>query len=595
MSDSLLLLRKFMSLHNVDIYIIPMSDQHNSEYVPSQWKRIQYLCGFSGSSGDLIVTQEHAFLWTDGRYFLQAEVELDPKFFKLMKLDTEGYPSIYEWLKNNAINKNVSIDPKVITVSRFNLINKYLSTINNSLNLIEKNLIDSVQQSLNCQAIVTYQPIYYLSIEYTGEEIKSKLNYIKSYLQNNNIDFYVTNTLDLIAWIYNIRGNDILYNPLPIAYTIITKNESYLFLNNHELENDTAKMFKSININILNYIDFEVTLRAFKGVCALDYKTVNINIFNILNDINTVKDSDLGLTLLKSIKNSSEIEGAINAHIKDGVAIIKFLVWLEHNWMSKVDELSCMQKLFEFRQSQQNFVGNSFNTISSFGSNSAIIHYAANQRTNKIVDNSNIYLLDSGGQYLDGTTDITRTIHLGNPTDQQKNFYTLVLKGHLAISRLKFPHGTKGENIDVMARAPLWDVYQNYNHGTGHGVGSFLCVHEGPQRISQHPSNVALLPGMIVSNEPGYYIDGEYGIRIENLIYVTHDQSKKATMSKYGKFYNFQNLTMVPYCKKLINVKLLNDQEKEQIASYNEKILLVMKNKLEPKEFQWLKNEVNIL
>ena len=595
MYNKLELLRNQMKLHGIDIYIVPMVDQHNNEYVPIHWKRIAWISGFTGSAGELVVTKDQALLWTDGRYVLQAETELDATLFTLMRSDNTNGHTLYEWLKLNATNKVVSVDPRLVTIYQFELLNNTLLTVNSGLTLENNNLIDIVRRDINDFVVPKFNSLYQLDIRYTGMNIETKLHVIQKYLNDMKCDYFVSNILDVIAWIYNIRGSDILYNPLPLAYTIISQDVSFLFVNDVEIDQKFIDTCKRLKIQLLKYDEFDIKLSSLRGSFAVDFKATNMWVHNLINVQCQIINNDLDLLLLKSVKNNTEISGAYSAHLKDGVAVIKFFTWLEHNWKHGLTELTCVDKILQFRQQQDNFVGNSFNTISGFGSNSAVIHYAVNEKTNKIVDNTNIFLLDSGGQYLEGTTDITRTIHLGTPSKEQKYFYTLVLKGHLALTRLKFPSGTKGENIDIIARYHLWQIYQNYHHGTGHGVGSFLCVHEGPQRISQGSSGIPILPGMIISNEPGYYIDNEFGIRIENLIVVKGDSSCDAKNSKYGKFYCFDTLTMVPYCKKLIDVTLLTEEEKQQIFNYYNTIKINMHNKLTAIEFEWLENEINII
>ncbi len=589
--ERLKLLRNEMKQHNIDVYLIPSTDAHNSEYVPKCWERRPWISNFDGSAGEVIVTLDHAYLWTDGRYFLQAEQQLDPLSYTLMK-QTSFAPETEEWLQKNAKGKILAVDPQTVSINRAQNLQALMQNISGKLINLNENLIDTCKLKLGEKLDLPRNQAYHLADEYTGKNLTNKLEWLRKNLSSHNAEFIILNALDEIAWLFNIRGSDISYNPLVISYSIIGLNEVKLFIEDCQITQELASFFKDNDVKTYNYSDFSEHLAKIRGSIWIDDKVANYWMFDLINDNNEIIFNKSPIIFEKASKNQAEISGTKYAHIKDAVAVINFLSWLDNNWKNGVDELSCVDKLHSFRINQPNFVGESFATISGFGSNGAIIHYRVTDKTNKKIDDSNLFLLDSGGQYTEGTTDITRTIHLGNPTEEQKLHYTLVLKGHLALGRAKFPKGTRGEHLDAFARSYLWSNHLDYRHGTGHGVGSFLCVHEGPQKISQAISTVALIPGMIVSNEPGVYIDGSHGIRIENLCLVTEDLSKQN--SGFGPFYQFENLTLIPYAKKLIKLELLTQEEKNQIDTYYAQIKRKVKNLLNPKEQEWLEQEMNI-
>lgn len=586
--DKLLALREYMRKNNIDIYLIPSTDGHNSEYVPECWQRRSWISNFTGSAGEALVTLKHAYLWTDGRYFLQAEHELDLNHYQLMR--QTGFVSELEaWLIENARNKTLGVDPSLVSIDRANNLHKIMSDISGKLVFTEDNLVDLCRLKNNENLSLPENSAFKLEDKYNGMSTQTKLSLIQNELEKHQADYLVLNVLDEIAWAFNLRGEDIAYNPLAISYAIIGKNESQLFIAKNKISDSLQAEFAKLNIQICNYNEFKTTLNKLMGSVWLDSKTANYWIYNNLNNDQEIILATSPIVLPKACKNNTEQEGTRFAHIKDAGAVIGFLAWLSKNWQHGVDEISSQNKLHEFRAKQDNFKQESFATISGFAENGAVIHYKSTDTTKKVIDNSSIYLLDSGGQYLEGTTDITRTVHLGTATPQQKQHYTLVLKGHLALARLKFPENTNGEHIDAFARHYLWQYGLDYRHGTGHGVGSFLCVHEGPQKISKALSRTPLQAGMIVSNEPGYYADGKYGIRIENLCLVVKDD-----VSEYGQFYKFENLTLVPYCKNLLDFGLLDTTEIAQIKDYYTQIKLKVRDRLNKDEQIWLDNELNI-
>lgn len=587
------LLRTEMQKNNIDIYIIPSIDAHNSEYVPSCWQRRSWISNFTGSAGEAVVTMDCAYLWTDGRYFSQAKKELDPQYYSLMK--QSGFVSEIEmWLTDNGQGKTLAIDPQLLSIARANNLKTIMTNVSGKLIFPQNNLIDMCKIQLGEKLDLPSKQVYKLDKQYTGLAVSQKLALIRLEMQKHRAKHLLLNVLDEIAWTFNLRGCDVSYNPLVISYAIISMGDAHLFINLEKIPKALQDELHDLNIKISNYADFNEALRTLDGPVWLDEKTANHWMFDKLPTQIEIISSRSPIVLSKANKNLTEQNGTKSAHIKDAVAVIGFLTWINHNWQNGVDEISAEEKLLEFRQKQINFKGESFSTISGFASNGAVIHYRASDITKKTIDDSNMYLLDSGGQYLEGTTDITRTIHLGNPTAQQKKHYTLVLKGHLALSRTKFPLGTNGEHLDALARQYLWSEYLDYRHGTGHGVGSFLCVHEGPQKISRALSGTPLQSGMIVSNEPGFYLDGQYGIRIENLCLITNAKDTLGSNSDFGPFLEFENLTLVPYCKKLIDFNLLDNIEKQQILDYYIEIKTKVRKLLPEAEKHWFDQEIDI-
>ncbi|MCF6800892.1 aminopeptidase P family protein [Thiotrichales bacterium 19S3-11] len=567
MSDQRLsILREKMNENQLDYYLVPSSDEHNSEYVPACWQRRSWISHFTGSAGDVLIGNHQAYLWTDGRYFLQAEKELDPQAFKLMK-QTGFSPEIESWIGTQPKGIQLGVDPKVISVKRAHMLRCALNAHQGELLFIEDNLVDQTRSQVETLPALPKDPIFCIDENYTGLSAKEKIQQIQEEMASANCQYLILSALDEIAWLFNIRGNDVNFNPVAICYAIIALDCATLYIDLDKITQEITQNLSFQGVVVKAQSSFEKDLASLEGRVYLDDATINQWVINNLNDAITPYYNQSPVVRLKAVKNAVEQKGMQTAHKKDAVAVISFLQWLENNWQNGVTELSASDKLYQFRLEQSGCVGASFNTISGFGAHGAIIHYAVSDKTDIAIDDSNLYLVDSGGQYYEGTTDITRVVHLGNPTDEQKTNYTLVLKGHLALGNAVFANGTCGETLDILARLPLWKNGLDYRHGTGHGVGCFLCVHEGPQKISKVVTKVPLKPGMIVSNEPGYYQDGDYGIRIENLCLVIDHKT-----TDYGEFYQFKDLTLVPYNLKLIDKQLLSVEEIRQINTYHQRI-----------------------
>lgn len=620
-------LRKTMADYNLGVYIVPSEDQHQSEYVSALDQKRSFISGFSGSAGVAIVTRDLtcmndvpeglAALSTDGRYFNQATNELDFNW-KLLKQGVKDEPSWEDWAISQAIRSsldsgskcNIGVDPTKIS---YKAIQKFNTLIDSALKkyadkktkpeielvAITDNLIDKIWKQFESLPPTPANPIFALEDKFTGESVKSKLERLKAKVFENNIEGLVVTALDEVAWLLNLRGLDIDYNPVFYAFMILTKNDGdHLFIDYSRLPESVTADLALNNIKVQPYTKFYSSLLAL----SKDFNLSNKSFFTPDNaSWEVVRSLKCNYTqgfspveLFKSIKNKTEIQGAKDAHLKDGRALVKFFAWLEHELIVKgelIDECEADDKLSQFRKEEKNFVGLSFPTISASGANGAIIHYSPSKGSCAMVDPSKIYLNDSGSQFLEGTTDTTRTVHFETPSANEIKNYTLVLKGNIGLSTLKFPENTTGNLIDSIARQNLWKHGLDYGHGTSHGVGAFLNVHEGPIGIGPRPNAAIhkLQPGQLLSNEPGYYEDGEYGIRIENVFVI-----KSADVAYKGReFYEFETITRVPYCRKLIDVSLLTEEEINWVNEYHATIWNELKDSFHSSSYtyKWLKRE----
>lgn len=580
-------LRALMKSQGIDFYYVPSSDAHQNEYVPECWQRRAYISGFTGSAGDVLIGLNQAYLWTDGRYFLQAEAELDPNFYQLMKRQQGSGNSFYEFLSQQPKHTKLGVDPQTISAQEGEKLQEVLKTIEGELVSIDQNLISQIQiPALD----LPKNPARLADLKTTGQSAKQKIQQIQAILKSDGIDHLIINTLDSIAWLLNIRGNDVAFNPLVISYLMIDQDKTHWFVDLNKLSPELLTYCQSENISVHAYENFGPVLKHLTGHVWIDPASASFWIKNLLKNTRVLIQKKSPIEILKACKNPSEIQGMKEAHIKDAVSLINFLYWLDHeqNWKN-LDEYTAGQALLKFRSQDPTFEGPSFDTIAGYAEHSAVIHYRASENSAKKLADQNLFLLDSGGQYPQGTTDITRVFHFGTPSPEQKKHYTLVLKGHLALARAIFVQGTTGMHLDALARQYLWQEGLDFLHGTGHGVGCNLCVHEGPQRISPAFNTQALLPGMVVSNEPGVYFPNHYGIRIENLCFVKEVHPKDSHGIGVGPFLGLEDLTLFPYNLKLIDFDLINPQELAQIKSYHEKIIETVGPKLKPAVQIWLK------
>ena len=585
--DKLVLLRQEMKNNGIDVYIIPSSDPHQSEYVADHFKSREWISGFTGSAGTVVVSQDHAGLWTDSRYFLQAEEELKDSEFVLHKVIDRSYPNFLKYITDTfPRNTVVACDGNVFSYSQ---IKSYIKSLDEK-GILLKTDSDLITPLWENRPPLPSGKLLDHHIKYCGISREEKFNHIRAIMDENNVDEYLIPALDAIAWILNARGKDIDFNPVFYSFGVLRKNDFLLFIDKNKIDGKLLKDFDSANISIMSYGDIYDYLKNINENSSI-YLNSGLSNYNLYNSINAsiVDDKDI-ITELKSIKNDVEISNIKKAHIVDGVALTKFYIWLENELKTRgVTEYEAVEKIAYFRSLDEDYYSESFGAIVGYKSNGAIIHYSPSKEQCSDIKPEGMLLIDSGGQYLTGTTDITRTTYFGTPSDEEKRNFTLVLKGHIAVESLVFPKGTNGYQIDSFARQYIWQYGLNYFHGTGHGVGFFLNVHEGPQGITSALGDRAttpIEPGMITSNEPGYYKDGHYGIRIENLILTI-----KSKETEFGEFYANESVTMFPYDYKLIDINLLTQDEIEWLNRYHSKVYSNLSPHLNDEEKKWLKEK----
>lgn len=585
-SKRLAALRSYMQNKGLHAFVIPSTDAHLSEYPASHWQAREWISGFTGSAGTVVVTLDKAALWTDSRYFLQVADELDPQRFLLHKEGLPHTPSISEWLDSELDSgAYVGFDGKVYAAREaLNLIHQ--------LNQCGLHVIadyDPFDTIWNDRPLIPQNPIYIFSEKYTGESARHKISRICDAVEKTGASSLLVASLDTIAWIFNIRGNDVKCNPIAVSYAIISREKTILFITSSKLPEDVTRYLTEQGVTLAHYNDiYDYTQKLFGTICLNSEKIPYKLYENIPADCKIV-DVPSPADWMKSVKNHTEINGFRRAMEKDGIALVRFLMWLEKTVpQGLVSELDIPYKLVELRSKEQGFVGESFATISGYGPNAAIVHYNVTADSSLQLKPEGLLLIDSGGQYLDGTTDITRTIALGVLTKQMKEDYTLVLKGHIGIATAIFPQGTRGSQIDILARKALWDKGLNYLHGTGHGVGHFLNVHEGPQSIRMIENPTSLEIGMVTSNEPGLYRAGKHGVRIENLVLT-----KKEKTTEFGDFYSFETLTLCPIDKAPIIKEMLTDAEIDWLNTYHKTVYDRLSPWLTTEEKLWLKEKTN--
>ncbi|MCK0070796.1 aminopeptidase P family protein [Kordiimonas laminariae] len=555
-------------LKNRDLagFIVPLTDEHMSEYVGNYAQRLAWVSGFTGSAGNGVVLAEKASVFIDGRYTIQVAAEVDTAHMEHHHF--EQYP-LLSWVKDNSkAGDRIGYDPELATVAWEEDARAALDGTGVELVAVDTNPIDSVWED---QPDPSLELVYGHDTEYTGKTASEKRVDVAAELAKKGTDAAVITMLDSVAWAFNIRSKDVLNTPVPHAFAIMEKNElATLFVDERKVDSN-LKQFLGNNVRIEPRTAFygELEKLGSEGKTVLvDRASNNAKVFSTLkaSGAKLVEGQDPCI-LPKAVKNATEAQGSRDAHIRDGAAIAEFLCWLEGEApKGTVDELSAVDKLWEFRQRRDMLKDSSFDTISGAGPNGALCHYRVSEETNRKLEMNSIYLVDSGGQYLDGTTDITRTVIVGTPTDEMKDRFTRVLKGHIGLTLTRFPEGTAGMMLDSIARRPLWEAGLDYDHGTGHGVGSFLAVHEGPQRIAKFGSPVPLQAGMILSNEPGYYKEGEYGIRIENLVLV---KEMDLGGDPQRRMFGFENLTWAPIERRLVDANLLDDIELNWLNAYH--------------------------
>lgn len=577
-------IRSLMQRANVNVYIVPNFDPHLSEYPPERWNTRKWASGFTGSAGSAAISLNEAALWSDSRYFLQAENELEGTGYTFYK---DGLPetiSLNEWVCNQAgSNGVVAADDTTFSYNEGVKMKALFAKKGVDL----KFDFDPINELWNDRPAIPNNKIFVHKIEYAGEDFNSKYSRIIEAAQTKGADGVLLSALDDIAWAFNIRGCDVKFNPVVVAYAYLSSDAKIIFIERCKLTESIEEYFKENGIEIKAYNKIQSYLENLEnGIKVIaDPARVNYRLCNILNNKNALIAETSPITMMKSIKNSTEIEGTKNALVRDGVAMVNFLCWLDSN-IGKIEmsEISIAEKLRSFRAEQPLFVGESFGTIAGYGGHGAIVHYRATEESDAKLQPKGFVLVDSGGQYLDGTTDITRTIPLGELTEEEKKCFTLVLKGHIAIAKAEFPRGTRGAQIDAFARIALWKEGYTYMHGTGHGIGHFLNVHEGPQNIRLEENPTPLMPGMLTSNEPGVYLSERFGIRTENII-LTVEKSE----NEFGKFHKFETLTLCPIDTRAIDTSIMTDEEIDWLNQYHERVYKALSPMLNCTESTWLR------
>ncbi len=581
--DFIKMLQSILTQKNIAAYIVPTSDYHSSEYISDYFKTRAFLSGFTGSSGTLLVTKDRALLWTDGRYHIQAAKEIDDNSITLMRQGLEDVPTITEFLKEYLKEYDtLAFDGKVVSTAFV------LNLIKELKNVKIKSDEDLVDQIWNNRPTLPFSMLYRLEDFYTGKTFAEKLQAVRHELQQRKTNTHILVSLEDQAWLYNLRANDVMHTPVFLAYTIITEEKCDLYVDIKKIDKTIEKYLKNNNVTINPYFQFYDDLKSLQEkTISIDFTKANYTIYSNIKDSNKLLNAKDPTLLMKCIKNEVEINNIINAHIKDGVAFTKFMYYVKTNINKKITltEISVSDFLEEKRKEQQSFVDLSFNTICAYKEHGAMMHYSATPSTNATLSNSDFLLVDSGGHYLDGTTDITRTIALGELTDTQKLHFTTVLKSLIALSQAVFLKGVKGSNLDVLARDPIWKLFIDYKCGTGHGVGYMLSVHEAPNsfRWQTNHDSVNLEPGMITTNEPGIYLENKYGIRIENELLCV-----EKTKNEFGEFLGFETITYAPIDLDAIDVNLLNQEEKNWLNNYHSLVYNVLYSHLNEEERAWL-------
>ena len=578
-------LRSWMKENGISAFVFPSSDPHNSEYVAEYWKSREWISGFSGSAGTAVVTLEHAALWTDSRYFIAAEKELKGTDFQLMKLRVEGTPSVSEWLVRELSNYQkavVGVDGNVNSFTEVSSIERELASKGN---ITVRTDADPMAELWTDRPVIPDNKVSLHPLEYSGESTSSKISRIRKQLADSGADGLLVTALDEIAWVLNLRGSDVHCNPVFVSYLLISPEKVVLYIDNVKLLAEVKDYLTSEQIAIDAYEAVVDGLRSYEGKSLLvDMSSTNYSLATAV-PIEKLCEGVSPIASMKAIKNETEQEGFRAAMLRDGVAVVKFLAWLKPAVEAGGQtEISLDERLTALRAEQPKFKGISFDTIVGYEAHGAIVHYEATPETDIPVEPHGLVLIDSGVQYLDGTTDITRTIALGEITEEQRRVYTLVLKGHIQLDMCRFPAGACGSQLDAIARVPMWREGYNYMHGTGHGVGSYLNVHEGPHQIRMEWRPAPLQAGMTVTNEPGIYLEGKFGVRIENTLLIVPAES-----TAFGDFLKFETLTLAPIDTAPIVLEMLSTEEREWLNNYHHRVYESLSPYLEGNEKEWLR------
>lgn len=559
-------IRGKMIENGMDCYIVPSFDAHQSEYVADHWKSREWVSGFTGSAGTVVVTREKAFLWTDGRYHIQAEAQLEGSGIELIRWGLQGVPTYTEWIsKEMPVGSVVGFDGSVVSKANTKTMEKLFEK--NQLKMkIEHDLVGKIW---NDRPAMPMGNIIEHAVAYAGKSRQEKFAEVREKMKALDGEYYIIPNLDDIAWLFNIRGTDISYCPFVVSYALLSENQVWLFIDERKISDEVKQSLIADGVVLKPYEDMVGFLSQLDCKSMIyDPKTTSVLLTSSLKDgIEQIEKGDI-VTNLKAMKNNVEIDNLKKCQVKDGVAMVKFLHWVKNNIKhGVVTELEVANKLREFRSQGSLFKGESFNTIAGYKEHGAMMHYAADEDSNSTVKEEGLLLFDSGGQYLDGTTDITRTIAAGTITDEERTDFTLTLKGHINLNQAKFLHGATGYYLDILARRPMWEHGIDYKCGTGHGVGYFLSVHEGPQGISPRKNDTVLEAGMIITNEPGVYKAGKHGIRIENTVLVV-----EAENTEFGQFMAFDVISFCPIDLDAVDPELMTDSEKAWLNDYHQQV-----------------------
>ena len=587
--EKLAKLREGMSASGIDLYLIPTADFHESEYAGEHFGVRKYMSGFTGSAGTLLVGKEKAALWADGRYFIQAERELAGSTIELMRMGEENVPTIEKYIEDNIPENGVlGFDGRVINSALGNKLKKAIAKKNADIKY-DKDLVDEFWTD---RPALSVKPAFFLEEKYSGRPVSDKLAFVRKTMKDEGADAFVLTSLDDIAWLYNMRGDDIPCNPVVLSYTVVFMDKAVLFLNEAVLNDKLRAEFEANNVEIKPYNDIYEYVKGLKECkkVMLDGKKVNYAIYSNIPENVEKLDKTNPTTLEKAKKNSTEIENIKKVHVKDGIAMVKFIYWVKKNvGKMKITEISASDYLEARRREQEGFIELSFDTIAAYNANAAMMHYSATPEHDAELKPEGFFLVDSGGQYYEGTTDITRTIVLGPVKYEWKRDYTLTLKGHMNLLNAKFLYGCTGINLDILCRAPLWNIGIDYKCGTGHGVGYLLNVHEAPngfrwKMVPERNDSAVLEEGMITTDEPGVYAENSHGIRIENELLC-----KKDIKNEYGQFMCFESVTYAPIDKEAIDVNYLEKKDIEQIDAYHRLVFEKLSPHFEGEELAWLK------
>ncbi len=585
-------LRSLMDEKNIDAYIVPSFDAHQSEYVPEHWKARQWISGFTGSAGTVVVTLREAGLWTDGRYFIQAENQLSNSQVKLFKMGQPGVPTFIEWIKEILPeNGVVGFNGKSMPVSLYKDMQKSYKSkklrFETSYGLIDALWTD--------RPAIPKVPVFVHDVRYAGKSRTEKLTEVRTELQQLDCSHYLLSSLDDVAWLLNIRGGDVPNIPVVSAYVLISLTGCRLFIDRSKVNDAVKRELEADNIEVLDYVSIGKAVSALEGEgsIVIDPDKTNVWLYKSVPDTYEIVESTDITTKLKAVKNDIEIKNLRNSHIKDSAALVKFFIWLENNMgKEKITEITVDEKLKEFRNQQELSMGPSFDTIAGYKDHAAMMHYRAVPGIEYTLENEGMLLIDSGGQYLDGTTDITRTVVMGPLTNEQRKDFTLVLKSHIGLATAKFLYGCTCTHLDILARRPIWEEGLDYRCGTGHGVGFLLSVHEGPHGFKRAPivNSVVLEPGMVITNEAGIYKEEKHGVRTENTLLVADDFE-----TKYGRFMKFETISYCPIDLDGIDISMLTEQEKDWLNNYHKEVYDKLSPLLNEAERAWLRHETRAI